>query len=963
MNEDLPSPVQLSGIVPAGPATDSAWLYRDAFENSTDCLALYDLCEDGRLRFAEANPAWAWLLGRPRNELLGRSLEELLPTEIARKITADGHSCVATEAPVNGEGKFNLPIGRRHFLHSLIPLHNSAGSTKRFLHIVRDITASKRYELQLHSDKQAFRTLAEHTPDTIVRYDRNCLRIYANPAFARLAGLPVAALLGKKPSHYSNHPELRAYEATLLGVVHSGQAREHILTWQNPSGRLYISHIHFVPERTADGEVATVLAVGRDITEQRQSKEALQIREQEFRTLVENSPDVIIRFNHEGQRIYCNPAYERLFDIQPHEVIGTTMPQRSHLSKKLADRVHEEVLDILRKGIPTTIEISWTKANGEEVSQHVRGVPEFDQHGQAIGVLAIARDISGLKTAERRLEEAEAMAHLGHLRMDFRLNKLTLSAEFCRLFGKPRSWSPRLEEVISILAPEERSQIIERTRWAYANRIEELELDYCIDSGQRRLHLHSYLHIEYSEDGTPLQLLGTAQDVSELRVYQQRLHSLAFYDTLTGLPNRELFNDRLHQALAQADRHGGQLAVMILDLDNFKMVNDTLGHSAGDELLRETAKRLQSSVRNSDTVARLGGDEFALILSGPASDADLGEISCKLLQAISGAYWIKGRELFVSGSIGIARYPSDGENITELQQYADSAMYHAKEQGRNNFQFYLPQFTQQTTDRLALTASLRHAQHNGELELYYQPQIDLSNGRLIGAEALLRWNHPQQGLVTPDRFIPIAEETGLIIGIGEWVLHSACRSAAAWNRDAQDTLKVAVNLSPRQFKMNDLPASLRTILQATGCAPDWLELEITEGLLLDNSITVRESLEQLRAMGLSIAIDDFGTGYSALGYLKRFPVETLKIDRSFISDIDHNSDSAELVKAIISMAHSLRLKLVAEGVEESSQEVILKNYGCHNAQGYLYGKPMPQKAFEHLLLTKSIGRGCLPEQG
>ena len=322
----------------------------------------------------------------------------------------------------------------------------------------------------------------------------------------------------------------------------------------------------------------------------------------------------------------------------------------------------------------------------------------------------------------------------------------------------------------------------------------------------------------------------------------------------------------------------------------------------------------------------------------------------KLLNAIVGIYPIQERELFVSGSIGLASYPGDADTISELLQYADAAMNHAKEQGRNNVQRYSPRLTQQTTERLALAASLRHAQRNGELALHYQPQIDLASGRLIGAEALLRWDNPEHGQVAPDKFIPIAEETGLIVEIGEWVLYNACRCAAAWNRDQrQPPLRIAVNLSPRQFKMHDLLGSIRTVLQVAGCKPGWLELEITEGLLLDNNSFVRETLEQLCAMGLTIAIDDFGTGYSALGYLNRFPLRTLKIDRSFIRNISHDHNNAELLKAIISMAHTLRLELVAEGVEDHAQETFLKRYGCHNAQGYLYGKPMPEEDFEHLL--------------
>ena len=950
MTDNLHFPCPLDGHPRVGPTANCLGLYREAFDSSTDCQAIYRLGEDQRLRIDEINPAFEGLLGLTRHELLDRHVDELLPQAMARLVVDDSHICIASGKPLNAECMLDMAVGQRHFLHSLIPLRDAAGRITRFLHIARDISASKRYEQQLQSDTLAFRTLAEHTPDTIARYDRDCLRTYANPALARIAGVPVSALLGKKPSHSTNAAEMLAYEAKLREVLDSGQAGEHELVWRAADDRLLISHIRIVPERAVDGRMVSVLAVGRDITELRRAEQDLRIREQEFRTLVENSPDVIVRYDREGRRLYINPAYERLYGLAADEIVGTPIPHKIPMPADVASRYRQGILNTLHSAEPFTMETLSIKVDGEQIAHHIRAVPEFDQHGQVTSVLTIARDISTLKATERRLEQAEALARLGHWQLDYRLGTLQLSAELCRILGKPRGWTPRPREVFALLTDEDRCRVIGTIEQALANRTDEFHLEYRIEVDRQPRHMQSHLRIEYGEDGSPQQMLGTAQDISELKAYQQRLHSLAFYDPLTELPNRELFGERLQQALNQARHSGHQVAVAILDLDNFKVINDTLGHGIGDELLRKIAKRLQRAVRKSDTVARLGGDEFALILPQIAMGTRMEALANKLLQAISGVYPMQGRELFVSGSIGLAGYPDDAATISELLQYADAAMYHAKEQGRNNVQRYSPMLTQQTTERLALAASLRRAQRNGELALHYQPQIDLGSGRMIGAEALLRWNHPEHGQVPPDKFIAIAEEIGLIVDIGEWVLYNACRCAAAWNRDKRyPALKIAVNLSPRQFKMNDLLASIGAVLQSTGCKPEWLELEITEGLLLDNSIAVRETLEQLCAMGFTIAIDDFGTGYSALGYLNRFPVKTLKIDRSFIRDIGHDHDNAELVKAIISMAHTLRLELVAEGVEERAQETFLKRYGCHNAQGYLYGRPMPEQEFERLL--------------
>jgi diguanylate cyclase (GGDEF)-like protein/PAS domain S-box-containing protein len=456
---------------------------------------------------------------------------------------------------------------------------------------------------------------------------------------------------------------------------------------------------------------------------------------------------------------------------------------------------------------------------------------------------------------------------------------------------------------------------------------------------------------EFDEAGAVASVLAIGRDITEIVESRNKIQRMAFFDSLTGLPNRSLLNDSVHQLAIDARSGGRQFGLMMLDLDRFKEVNDTLGHAAGDALLCEVAARLRTCVRGSDMIARLGGDEFAILLPNMRRKADLFVPAAKILRSLAEPFHVGGREITVTTSIGITKFPLDGADIEILFKQADSAMYHAKRMGRNNFQFYTPEMTERTVQRLVIETTLRKACSRGELELYYQPQVALRSGEWLGAEALLRWNHPELGLLTPGKFVGIAEETGLIVDIGRWALSQACYAAADWNARRALPLRIAVNLSSRQFVMNDLVRSVREALQTAGCRPEWLELEITESLLLEDSHTVRSMLDELSALGVSIAIDDFGIGYSALGYLTRFPIDTLKIDRSFIHDIDTDAKRAELMKAIIAIAKALKLRLVAEGVENKTQVSFLLGNGCALAQGYLYGKPMPKNAFTELLRT------------
>jgi diguanylate cyclase (GGDEF)-like protein/PAS domain S-box-containing protein len=440
-----------------------------------------------------------------------------------------------------------------------------------------------------------------------------------------------------------------------------------------------------------------------------------------------------------------------------------------------------------------------------------------------------------------------------------------------------------------------------------------------------------------------------ARDIFERKRAEEKVRHLAFHDALTGLPNRLLFNDRLTVSLAQAHRSHQKLAVFYLDLDRFKLINDSLGHSIGDELLRRVADRLRSVVRDGDTVARLGGDEFIVLAPRIAAEEDAKTIARKILAAIRLPFAIEDREFFVTTSVGVSTYPGDGVDPDTLIRNADTAMYRAKERGRDEFQFYAPAMTSSVVDRLALENRLRQALRNQEFVLFYQPIVDLADGRVRGAEALLRWQHPERGLLLPAEFIPLAEASGLIGPIGRWVLQRACAQIREWQSAGDPQFTVSVNLSPRQFHQADLVAQVAAALASSGIGPSSLDLEITETNAMENADQTISTLWELRKLGVGVSMDDFGTGYSSLNYLKRFPIDRVKLDRSFVRDVVTKSEDAAIVRAVISMAHTLQLVVTAEGVENRDQLSFLRRHRCDEMQGYLFSPPVSAAEFRELL--------------
>jgi diguanylate cyclase (GGDEF)-like protein len=430
---------------------------------------------------------------------------------------------------------------------------------------------------------------------------------------------------------------------------------------------------------------------------------------------------------------------------------------------------------------------------------------------------------------------------------------------------------------------------------------------------------------------------------------QATVEHQAHYDLLTNLPNRTTFRDRLTVALAQAGRNHKMLAVLFVDLDRFKTIVDTLGHTIGDQILRSVAERLGASLEAGDTLARLGGDEFVILLPQINRADRAVRLAQRILEAIKPPFHFDDHELHITMSIGITLYPYDGEDVDTLLKNADTALYRAKEQGRNNYQLYTPAMNARAFERLALENSLRKALERKEFSLYYQPQLNMRTGGIVGTEAVLRWQHPDLGIVYPSEFISIAEETGLIAPLGEWVIRTACVQNQAWQKEGLPPMTMAVNLSARQFQQQDLVQNVARILKETDLDPRWLEMEITEGIAMQNADYTNVLLRGLKDMGVRVALDDFGTGYSSLSYLKKFPIDTLKIDQSFVRDLTTDPNDAAIANAVIVLAHSLKLKVVAEGVETREQEAFLRDHQCDTYQGFLFSAPLPADSFEMLL--------------
>lgn len=945
--------------------------FRTLAENSPDMIIRYDL----ECRRTYVNQAFLKATGAAAEDILGKPVTSVGWWSINHS-AQDFENCLrevirsGNSASMQLFGYVPSTHQPQHTLIHIVPEFDENGGVMSLLAFVRDVTELVQLQIEIADHEREFRTLVENTPDVIIRYARDLKRTWISHNYEQVYGTPANRALGKRPTEAWGHPIMPPdiYEMRLQKVFETGVAEDIELDWYNQKGDYVCQALRVVPEFDDKGQVSSVLTLSRDVSEIKRATNRMLVSEQEHRTLVENSPEMIIRYDQECRILFVNSAFEQAWGMSRAEALVRAPDEYWPFENISCDVYLAQLREVMVSRRSSNILLEWSGQDGQARSYDMRVVPEYDAQKCVKGALVIGHDISRIRQAESalRLREQEFRTLVEHspdtiCRYDLQCRRIYANPRMMEEFGVGSAWV--LNKTPMEFPGGESSYVYEKhiARVIVTGEMVDFELNWSNGAGKTYC-THLRLTPELDSHGVVTGVLAVGRDISEIDEYRRRVHHMAFYDPLTELPNRALLSDRIAQTIADAGYHGHRFGLMLLDLDGFKEVNDTFGHPAGDYLLSEVGERLLGCVRIYDTVARLGGDEFAALLPEVRDDESLAVVARKILETLSDPFLIEGREIFVSASIGISVYPADSAEVEGLFRFADSAMYHAKKLGRNNYQFYSSEIMARSSERMVLESELRRAEKRNEFHLYYQPQVDIISGQLIGAEALIRWDCKDHGMVSPDRFIPIAEETGLIVGIGEWVLETACLAAARWNQRRTQPFKISVNLSSRQFMRNDLVKSIRDILSRTECKAEWLGLEITESLLLDDVEDIRRTLLELNQMGLSIAIDDFGTGYSALGYLNRFPISVLKIDRSFVRDITVNHDRAELVKAIISMARSLRKTLVAEGVETDAQAAYLSNLGCHVVQGFLFGKPVPQEVFELSISQDFIPDSLKPDQ-
>jgi diguanylate cyclase (GGDEF)-like protein/PAS domain S-box-containing protein len=900
------------------------------------------------------NPAAEGLYGYSAEEILGHSAGELSSpgrrADALRNMASvlGGTSLPFFEAEHLRKGGAVFPVGI-----TASPILNARGKVVGASVIARDITEQKRGQEALMESENRFRALVQNSNDVITLIDPARIILYDSPGVSELLGVSPEQRLGCDAAqwvHPDDLPYIRMLHEELVQIPGARMRAQLRLRHADGSWRWCDSWASNLLEEPGVRAVATSF---RDITELKGVETSLRDSEQRYRMLIEDASDIIFTIDLEGRFTSVNAIGEQISGYRRRELLCMNLQQLAAPESLAA--VRNVMAARLRGETPLALEAELIARDGHRVAMEISGRVQL-RNGLPVGILCIARDISQRKRVER-------LEHNRREVLEMIAQNQPLDAVLGRVEEMVEHYYPGA--VARILLKDGRAAGDRGSRShsaAAANYQGHLTVPIRAGDGQMLGHMQIARPEPWQATASELVLLDSKAKLAamamEHRELTNRLSYQAQHDPLTGLPNRALLDDRLRQAITLARRQAKMVAVLYVDLDRFKVINDTLGHDVGDLLLRDAAKRLEGTVRESDTLARPGGDEFVAVLSGIETVCDAEIVGERIMEALRDPFQVKGHELFASASVGLSLFPDDGEDAATLQKHADVAMYEAKNRGRNRFQRFARELNSAASERLEVENQLHCASQRGELQLYYQPQFHLPSQRLGGVEALLRWNHPKWGLVLPGRFIPVAEECGLIVPISLWVLQEACRQHQAWRRAGYPPVKIAVNISATQFMRSNLAEKVAQVLAAHEMEPRYLELELTEGVLMQDAQDTARQIAELRALGVRIAVDDFGTGYSSLSYLQRLPIDDLKIDKCFVQDIDRHASMQPLVQAIVGLAHGLNLTATAEGVETAGELAVLQTLGCDQVQGYLLGRPEPAHHWENQWQVQCPRNNC-----
>ena len=775
--------------------------------------------------------------------------------------------------------------------------------------------------------------------------------VEVNDALCALYRMPREDFLGRTPLDFVTD-ESRTQLIAQMAKIESTESRRYQLTALRADGSTFPILFNNTTFRDRDGQIGGSFGFITDISDIVAAQQAVVESERELRRIVDSMQETYYRTDMDGRLVRFSRSGEALLGYTEAEAMGRMLAD-FYVDPDERARFIENM--VRQGGKVVGGESHLRRKDGSDIWVLTNAHFLKDAEGRIVGIEGTSRD----NTERRRNEQAQRLAARvfdesgeGILITDADNRIISVNRSFTRITGY--SLADVAGRNPKMLSSGRQDQTFYAEVWESLATVGNWQGELWNRRKDGQIY-PQWIGISVVRDaaGALTHYVAIFSDITERKEAQAHIEYLANYDALTGLPNRVLLHDRIEQALAHAERSHRPLAVLFVDLDRFKIVNDSLGHTAGDALLREVARRLQSVVRESDTVSRTGGDEFLVVLTDIVDAEAAARVAEKVLLALDQPVRIEGQDIHASCSIGISMYPNDGKNFEDLVKHADLAMYHAKTAGRNAYCFHNESMTAEVREQLDLQGRLRRAIEGRQFVLHYQPLVHLASGRIIGAEALLRWNDPERGMIPPAQFIPAAESGGLIVPLGDWVLRRACRDVAAWRAGGAKDLFVAVNLSVMQFRRGDIVDTVARAIAEADIDPDALELEITESVMLDGADSVMRTLSRLKALGVRLAIDDFGTGYSSLAYLKRLDVDKVKIDQSFVRDLETDADDAAIVRAIVQMARSLNLDVLAEGVETQAIADGLHELSCELAQGWHFGRPMPDEAFRQRINVAS----------